>query len=137
MKESLHLYGHNQPSVFYTDNMADKEFLKKCFSSLWEDVVPVEKYSSLELFAIPSNVHVAVLQSVDEINAAMQSILQLLPDSDAEGIVIIVLDSEWNVEVSKHDNVTGRGQTAILQIAFGREIYIIQASCSFHNPSLQ
>jgi hypothetical protein len=69
---------------------------------------------------------------VDEINAAMQSILQLLPDSDAEGVVIIALDSEWNVEVSEHGYVTGWGQTAILQIAFGRQIYIIQASHSFY-----
>lgn len=125
IKEFLHLYSHNQPSVFYTDDMADNEFLEKCFPSLQEDVVPVEKYASLELLVIPSDVHVAVLQSVDEINAAMQSILQLLPDSDAEGIVIIALDSEWNVEVSECEYVTGWGQTAILQIAFGRQIYII------------
>lgn len=101
MKESLHLYGHNQPSVFYTDNMADKDFLEKCFPSLWEDIVPVEKYSSLELLTIPSDVHVAVLRSVDEINAAMQSILQLFLDSDTERVVVIALDSEWNVEVSE------------------------------------
>jgi hypothetical protein len=54
MRESLHLYGHDQPSVFYIDNMADKEFLKNCFPSLQEDVVPVEKYSSLELLMLQS-----------------------------------------------------------------------------------
>jgi hypothetical protein len=34
MRKSLELYGHDQPSVFYTDNMVDKEFFKKCFPSL-------------------------------------------------------------------------------------------------------
>jgi hypothetical protein len=42
-----------------------------------------------------------VIQSVDEINATMQSLLQLLPDDDAEGVIVIALDSEWNVEVSE------------------------------------
>ena len=101
MRESLHLYGHEQPSVFYTDNMADKEFLENCFPSLWEGVIPVEKYSNLKPLKIPSDVGITVIQSVDEINAAMQSLLQLLPDDDAEAVVVIALDSEWNMEVSE------------------------------------
>lgn len=134
MRESLHLYGHEQPSVFYTDNMADKEFLENCFPSLQEGVIPVEKYSNLKPLEIPSDVGIMVIQSVDKINAAMQSLLQLLPDDDAEGVVVIALDSEWDVEVSEQGYVTGRGQTAILQIAFGKQIYIIQVS-NFNSPS--
>jgi hypothetical protein len=39
----------------------------------------------------------------------MQSLLQLLPDNDAEGVVVIALDSEWNVEVSERGYFSGRG----------------------------
>ena len=131
MREPLHLYSHDQPSVFYTDNMADKDLLETCFPSLQENVVPVEKYSDLEALIIPSDVQISILKSTDEINAAMQSILQLLPNDDTTGVVVAALDSEWNVEVSEHGFVTGRGQTAVLQIAVGKHIYVIQVSHSF------
>jgi len=47
MRESLQLYGHRQPELFYTDNMADKGFLESSFPSLLENVVPVQKYANL------------------------------------------------------------------------------------------
>src|SRR6266516_5264262 len=48
MQESLHLYGHSQPAIFYPDNMADKQFLEASFPSLREDIIPVEKYAHLD-----------------------------------------------------------------------------------------
>ncbi|KIK49704.1 hypothetical protein GYMLUDRAFT_183788, partial [Collybiopsis luxurians FD-317 M1] len=48
MQESLKIYGHASPLIFYTDNMADKEFLENAFPSLREDLVPIEKYSNLD-----------------------------------------------------------------------------------------
>ena len=81
MRESLHFYSYDQPSVFYTDNMADMDFLETCFPFLQENVVPVEKYSDFEPLVIPSDVQISILKSTDEINVAMQSILQLLPDN--------------------------------------------------------
>src|SRR2546421_8768622 len=43
MKESLTLYGHKQPRIFYTDNpAADKNFLEGLFPSLTENVVAME-----------------------------------------------------------------------------------------------
>ncbi len=56
MQWSLTLYGHNQPSIFYTDNMSDKSFLKASFPSLCADVVPVEKYGELKAYVLPSDV---------------------------------------------------------------------------------
>ena len=47
-----------QPVVFYTDNMADKSFLKAFFPSLRASVVPVEKHGELESFVLPSDVDV-------------------------------------------------------------------------------
>jgi hypothetical protein len=131
MRESLHLYSHDQPSVFYTDNMADKDFLETCFSSLWENIVLVEKYSDLEPLIIPSDIQISILKSTNKINAAMQSILLLLPDDDTKGVVVAALNSEWNVEVSEHGFVTGQGQAAVLQVAVGKHIYVIQVNHSF------
>ncbi|KAF9059632.1 hypothetical protein BDP27DRAFT_1385738 [Rhodocollybia butyracea] len=56
VKASLDLYGHEQPQVFYTDNMSDKGMLEECFPSLLEDVIPVEKHSALPLFSIPTTI---------------------------------------------------------------------------------
>ncbi|KAJ7165396.1 hypothetical protein C8R46DRAFT_900488 [Mycena filopes] len=134
MRDALERYGHSQPALFYTDNMADKDFLEHCFPSLRADVVPVEKYSHLPSLEITSDIHVCVLKSVNEINTAMRTIIQDVPE-DSAGKSIIFLDSEWNVEVSDRGYLTGRGQTAILQVAYKTVIYIIQVGLhlSFSN----
>ncbi|KAJ7214564.1 hypothetical protein GGX14DRAFT_316827, partial [Mycena pura] len=53
MRESLERYGHDQPEIFYTDNMADKDFLERCFPSLRESVISVEKYAHLPPLDLP------------------------------------------------------------------------------------
>ncbi|KAF8078294.1 hypothetical protein FPV67DRAFT_1402915 [Lyophyllum atratum] len=126
MRSSLELYGHDQPSVFYTDNMADKEFLEKCFPSLRRDVIPIEKHSHLDPLSIPDHVQISVKRSVTTIDDAMRALLDLLPDDDEAGTLVIGLDAEWNIETSERGYVTGRGQTAVLQIAHGTKIFIMQ-----------
>jgi hypothetical protein len=127
MAESLRRYGHAEPAIFYTDNLADKEFLERCFPSLRNGVVPVEKYAHLPALEISPNVGVCVIKSRSEIDTAMRTILQDVPDdSDNDPRkIIIFLDSEWNVEISDRGYLTGRGQTAILQIGYKNMIYII------------
>ncbi|KAK7453314.1 hypothetical protein VKT23_011990 [Stygiomarasmius scandens] len=110
----------------YADNMADKDFLERCFPSLKEGVDPVEKYSHLEPLAIPSDVSIETLDSELGINEAMRSILQLLPENDEEGYTVIGFDMEWNVEMSGLGYVTGRGQTALIQICCGKKVYLLQ-----------
>ncbi|KAJ7890219.1 ribonuclease H-like domain-containing protein [Mycena leptocephala] len=136
MAESLRRYGHAEPAIFYTDNMADKEFLERCFPSLRNGVVPVEKYAHLPALEISPNVGVCVIKSRSEIDTAMRTILQDVPDdSDNDPRkIIIFLDSEWNVEISDRGYLTGRGQTAILQIGYKNMIYIIQV-CQSENSS--
>ncbi|KAJ7921075.1 hypothetical protein B0H13DRAFT_2418703 [Mycena leptocephala] len=108
--------------------MADREFLERCFPSLRNGVVPVEKYAHLPALEISPNVGVCVIKSRNEIDTAMRTILQDVPDdSDNDPCkIIIFLDSEWNVEISDRGYLTGRGQTAILQIGYKNMIYIIQ-----------
>ncbi len=125
MRESLDLYGHSQPTLFYTDNMADKAFLEASFPSLRQNVVPVEKYSHLEPIAIPPNIHVLIKNSPQSIDDAVRSIMDSLPQ-DGMGSIYVGFDTEWNVNVSEHGFVTGRGQTAIIQIAHEDVIYIFQ-----------
>ncbi|PBK90587.1 hypothetical protein ARMGADRAFT_1032577 [Armillaria gallica] len=119
-------YGEIWLEVFYTDNMADKEFLENCFPSLHLDVVPVEKYSHLDPLHMPSHISISVLDGVTMIDDAMSSILQLLSEKDDDSFLVIGLDSEWNVEVSHHGYVMGRGQTAVLQLAVNNHIYLLQ-----------
>ncbi|KAG6808594.1 hypothetical protein H0H92_003610 [Tricholoma furcatifolium] len=125
MRKSLILFGHDEPCLFYSDNMSDKEFLEKTFPSLLQDVVPIEKYSHLQPLTISDDC-ISVKRSTTAINDAMRTILDLLPDDDSETQVVIGLDSEWNVETSERGYVTGRGQTAILQIAVEKKVYILQ-----------
>jgi hypothetical protein len=125
MRESLLRYDHDQPQIFYTDNMADKDFLERCFPSLRESVISVEKYAHLDALEIPDNISVTVLQNAGAIDEVFRAILHDLPDNEDQQLVLF-LDSEWNVEISDRGYVTGRGATAILQIAYKERIYIIQ-----------
>ncbi|KAF8057819.1 hypothetical protein FPV67DRAFT_1394478, partial [Lyophyllum atratum] len=126
MRHSLDLYGHDQPLIFYTDTMNDKNFLEKCFPSLQRDLIPIEKHSHLPPLRIPDTFNVSVKNSSIAIDDAMRTILELLPDDDSSTELVIGLDAEWNVELSDRGYVMGRGQTAILQVAHGSNIYILQ-----------
>ncbi|KAJ7817148.1 hypothetical protein B0H13DRAFT_2379853 [Mycena leptocephala] len=81
MRESLEQYGHDQPAIFYTDNMGDKEFLERCFPSLREAVISVEKYSHLPALEIPTSFDPPrTIDCTDMIDDAMRSILQDVSD---------------------------------------------------------
>ncbi|KAJ7689413.1 hypothetical protein B0H17DRAFT_907426, partial [Mycena rosella] len=126
MREALLRYGHDQPQIFYTDNMADKDFLERCFPSLREAVISVEKYAHLDALEIPETVQVNVLRNVRDIDEVFRAILSDLPDDEGGGNLILFLDSEWNVETSERGYVTGRGATAVLQIEYKNQIHVIQ-----------
>lgn len=131
MEKSLTLYGQTHPSIFFTDNMADKAFLERCFPSLRNNVVPIEKYGNLEAFKIPVSPEVEILPkntslSIDD---AVRSILDDVPPN--EGCIVVGFDSEWNIELSPQGYIHQRGKTAIIQIAYQKRVYIFQVSfCS-------
>jgi hypothetical protein len=128
MRESLQLYGHNQPSIFYTDNMSDKMFLETSFPSLRENVVPIDKFSHLEPFRIPDGVHIRVKNTASSINDAISTILDDLSDTDNNQMVVVGFDTEWNVERSDTGRIVHRGGTATVQIAYADRIYVLQVS---------
>ncbi|KAJ3771296.1 ribonuclease H-like domain-containing protein [Lentinula raphanica] len=123
MKTSLKLYGHQQPEVFYTDNIADKGMLEECFPSLLEDLVPVEKHSNLPLFSVPADI-IHILSTVEQIDNTLRAIMDRLPPSN--GVLVVGFDAEWNVDVSEDGRVKGKGPTAVVQIALKDEVYILQ-----------
>ncbi|KAF8186024.1 hypothetical protein BJ912DRAFT_852498 [Pholiota molesta] len=128
MRISLDLYGHSLPSVFYTDNMADKQFLEGAFPSLRENIVPVEKYAHLEPFIIPPQIQVHVKTTPSTIDDDMRKILDALPSDGSTGQIIVGFDSEWDVEASAYGGVISRGTTAVIQIAYENTIYILQVN---------
>ncbi|KAF5334096.1 hypothetical protein D9611_014996 [Ephemerocybe angulata] len=127
VKESLERYGHEMPQVFFTDNMADKGLLEEVFPSLTEDVVPADKYGHLDELQIPDDVHVFVKETVRAIDLAIETILDDL-DLDGAGELVVGFDTEWNVETSPNGQVKRTGKTAIAQIAYKKQIYILQIS---------
>lgn len=132
MDKSLRLYGQSHPLVFFTDNMADKSFLERCFPSLRNNVVPIEKYGNLEEFKLPPPPVVEILPkdtplSIDD---AMRSILEDVPLNN--GFLVVGFDAEWNIELSPRGNVVQRGKTAIIQIAYQNRVYILQVCFLFY-----
>ncbi len=125
MRRSLELYGHRQPSIFYTDNMSDKSFLEASFPSLRAGVVPVEKYGELEAYVLPSDVRVNVRSGDNAINAALSTIVDRIPVEEEESDLVIGFDTEWNMSLGDNGRCE-RGVIATIQIAFEKRVEILQ-----------
>lgn len=82
VRESLELYGHSQPEVFYTDDMKQHNLLSTVFPSLLKDVVPIEKYSNLQKMTFPPGVFIHTQSTAQGINDAIHSIMDSLGNSD-------------------------------------------------------
>lgn len=106
--------------------MSDKPMLEKIFPSLRADVVPVEKYSHLPMFASPDFVrHPEQLDNQISINNVMRSICEDIP---VNGHIVIGFDSEWNVDVAPHGQLSGQGPPAIAQVAYKDRVYVLRLS---------
>ncbi|KAF6758767.1 hypothetical protein DFP72DRAFT_1167168 [Ephemerocybe angulata] len=126
IKDSLTLYGLDQPQVFYTDNMADKGLFEEIFPSLTEDVIPVEKYAHLEELDIPDGMTIQPpKKEASAINGAIEVIMDGLAN-DGLGEVVVGFDCEWNVEVTANGRVQHSGKVAIIQLAYEKQIYTLQ-----------
>jgi hypothetical protein len=126
MRESLTMYGHKQPTLFYTDNMSDKSLLESAFPSLRQNITAVEKYSHLEQFSLPDEVQVDVKNKDAAINAALSTIINDLPTNASEPDLVVGFDAEWNVGTTDGGAFT-RGKIAVVQIAYDKRVYILQA----------
>ncbi len=124
MKASPEMYGHKQPQIFYTDNpVADKQFLEQIFPSLTENVIPVEKYPTLKLMELPSDVDPSPLSSASGIQEAIAKITDDLNVGNRTTSIVVGFDAEWNVDLKQSGN---RRPTAVIQIAYGKWVHILQ-----------
>ena len=103
--------------------MADKQFLEASFPSLQEDVVPVEKYAHLN--ALVLDAQIVVKHSAQAINDIALSILDSIPDGE-NSTIAVGFDTEWNVDLSQQQRGAGQRATAIIQLAYGKQVYILQ-----------
>ena len=124
MREALTIYGHTQPELFYTDNLADKGFLEKCFPSLLKDVQPVDKFSKLPLFTMPSEVTIHVKSTATQIQTALATIQEQLIHLPAEKQIVVGLDLEWNVDMTPGH--AKQGKTAVISLAHDNHVYVFQ-----------
>ena len=122
MSESLELYGHSQPKLFYTDDLKDKGFLEKTFKSLLEGVHPIDKFANLSILTLPEKWVVTTKSTVVQI----QQVLGIIQEDAANGEISIVvgLDVEWNVDLTPGHS--WQGKPAIVAIAYGTRVYILQ-----------
>src|SRR6266487_2567010 len=104
--------------------MADKQFLEASFPSLQEDVVPVEKYAHLSALELEDD-QIVVKDSAQAINDIALSILDSIPDGE-NSTIAVGFDTEWNVDLSQQQRGAGQRATAIIQLAYGKQVYILQ-----------
>ncbi|KAG6835293.1 hypothetical protein H0H93_003051 [Arthromyces matolae] len=129
MSHDLTQYGHPQPELFYTDNLIDKGMLESIFTSLLNEVTPIEKYAHLPYIALPLSCTPQVLSSVTEINNTIRGILDDIPspsESLSDTRLVVGFDSEWNVETSMSGHIVGHGPPAVIQIAYKKQVFILQ-----------
>ena len=125
LNRSLSLYGHSQPQIIFTDNMADKPLLQTCFPELTKDVIPVEKYSHLPPMCLPHDCHVFEYDTASGIDQAIWSIMD---NVDEDTAITVGFDTEWNVNVTNHGHTQRRDITAVIQIAWKNHVYLFQVS---------
>lgn len=122
--QNLHLYGHQQPEIFYTDKpAADKQFLEHIFPSLLKDTVPIEKCPGLKPFVLSPDSSIRVYSNAAGINDALAKITDDLNLDNIDEKLVIALDTEWNVIFGKGSSAQ---PTAILQIAYKSWFNIFQ-----------
>lgn len=134
IKESLNLYGHTQPHLAFTDNVAaDKPVVTSVFKSLTKNVVPISKYGKLERFQLSSSTAVIVLNTADRVEAVLRSIISEIDPNSLESTQVVGFDIEWNVrmDVNERGHILSSApskENALMQIAWKSKVYLIRVS---------
>ena len=129
MSKSLTLYGHCQPELMYTDDMKDKGFLEMCIESLKKDIHPIDKYSSLPIFTLSGKAALVVKSTGTQIQQALGTIIEDAANSNSKPIVV-GFDVKWNVDLTPGQFHIGK--PAVIAIAYGSRIYILQIAQLIH-----
>jgi hypothetical protein len=106
--------------------MLDKNMLEKHFPSLTKGVTSTTEHGELPLFKIPSHISITCHRNITDI----QDVIRTLIDQSSEGqMLTVALNTEWDVDThAHHRHVPDPQTTAILQLAYGNNIWIFQVS---------
>ncbi|KIK69404.1 hypothetical protein GYMLUDRAFT_237207 [Collybiopsis luxurians FD-317 M1] len=122
--KSLKDHGLAEPVIGYTDVPAvDMAIFTECFPSLKKNVVPVQldEYGDLPRLSLPDGV-TPLLISSDQIEQACYVIQDALRGDTTE--IHIGFDMEWDFTAGSGG--TGPHKTALIQIAYGKTVYLLQ-----------
>ena len=122
MSESLRIYGHCQPRLFYTDDLKDKGFLERTLQSLLEGVQPIEKFSNLPLLTLPAKWTITTRSSAAQIQQVLGTIQEDAANANTTPLVV-GLDVEWNVNMVPGHST--QGKPAVVAIAYQTQVYIL------------
>lgn len=126
------LIGPEEPVLFYTNNITgDTPFLCIAFPSLIVDVLPISQWGThppLSYLFFPSLPTV-----LDSPSAVHSHCCHHLRDQFREPSLMVGIDINWSVELEHHSmGFVTRGtqcqDTAIIQIAWKTEVFIIQVN---------
>ncbi|TFY77343.1 hypothetical protein EWM64_g6670 [Hericium alpestre] len=123
MPDSLVTYGHGDIELVFTDSTrADKAELERIFPALRHNVHPVPNHSLLPMLEIPPDWSTWILSSEYQIRNQITCIMDDLAKLDDAEELKVGFDMEWSV-----DRINGiQGRIAILQISYGKDIFILQ-----------
>jgi hypothetical protein len=135
IRDHLALYGHKQPEVCYTDNVADAPMLTSIFPSLLEGVRTVDPWSHLPLLVLPGDgsMQIEVIPH-DKIDSTLMAFFynsnSSVPCDDDLQPMTVALDMEWNSETTQMGPIqtTTSGNVAIITIATHSSAYVLQVS---------
>ena len=124
--KSYHLYGHQEPQIFYTENIAnDKRFLQGTIPSLNQPLsattITTTSASSTttnnitnnnsNYISLPDHISPRYIRTVSDAIIAIEQILSDIRDGRS---ITIDFDTEWNYnKVTKYI-----GKTAVVQILY-------------------
>ncbi|TFY73280.1 hypothetical protein EWM64_g10732 [Hericium alpestre] len=133
MPDLLVNYGHRDIELVFTDSThVDKAQLKHIFPALLYDVHPVPNHSSLPSLEIPQDWSTWILSSEYQIRTRITCIMDDLAKLDNMGKLQVGFDMEWPV-----DRINGiHGPVAIIQISYGKDIFILQLRAFLQNGML-
>ncbi|KAK4698809.1 hypothetical protein P7C70_g7460, partial [Phenoliferia sp. Uapishka_3] len=132
LRKSLHIFGHPQPLVFYTDNVAgDSQFLRESFPSLNLNVKTPSKWEDLPPFLLSPTSPPIIIDTFNEAESVLQFILEQTSDNlealpevvgfDAEWAVTLVYGAQGVIVSSKRGD-----RVALVQLAWRKNTYLFQ-----------
>ncbi|BGP51804.1 hypothetical protein JCM10450v2_007760 [Rhodotorula kratochvilovae] len=125
MNTHLSLYGHDPPSLFYTDNpRGDTAVLRQAFPSLTRNTAPASDASPHAHLPPFTSLSLDAPVILSTLSAAHDTLGTILRES-IEG-ELVGLDCEWNVQDTGRGGMERGGMTAIVQIAWRTQVFIVQ-----------